>query len=368
MTKIHVNPKNGEPGECRAKKRCRFGADTPHFENTHEALAHYAETHNLEEFPAKNGVSQGAKILVQLEKMQKEITHLGELLDDFNEDRLPDNFTDEDYTNLRDSLFSKANLRDRLSATLNQLPWDDTDGKAYDDTITISSPKQRGLDDADNAVRKGFSNNEFRSKNILEEETYEFLDKASKLWISRLSTAEIKAVVRYNNSSDDYAEFVSSFVSSTGENEIEEDDEKYLQYFHSAMEKAPKTDRPFRVFSGLSHHRTKELNEQAETGAVTLNRVQSTSLNPAVINSFMDPSDWGEKGSGKSKDNTVFEFETNRIASMTAFHQHRQEVEILVGPGTFNVQKKLSEIVYDWGDKPEPFGRTSDNTFILTEA
>lgn len=41
MGKIHVNPNTGEPGRCDAQIQCRFGNNTPHFENEVDARKHF---------------------------------------------------------------------------------------------------------------------------------------------------------------------------------------------------------------------------------------------------------------------------------------------------------------------------------------
>lgn len=41
MAKYHINPETGRPNQCTAKVKCRFGADTQHFDSKDEARAGY---------------------------------------------------------------------------------------------------------------------------------------------------------------------------------------------------------------------------------------------------------------------------------------------------------------------------------------
>ena len=49
---FHVNPDTGKTGHCFAKKRCRFGADTPHYETREAAAEGYEASMKEQEIAA----------------------------------------------------------------------------------------------------------------------------------------------------------------------------------------------------------------------------------------------------------------------------------------------------------------------------
>lgn len=52
MADFHVNPDTGRTGYCFARKRCRFGADTPHYETREAAAAGYEASMKEQEIAA----------------------------------------------------------------------------------------------------------------------------------------------------------------------------------------------------------------------------------------------------------------------------------------------------------------------------
>jgi hypothetical protein len=49
MTNYHINPETGEPGICRATKKCRFGEMTAHYATADEARQAYEIQMQIEE-------------------------------------------------------------------------------------------------------------------------------------------------------------------------------------------------------------------------------------------------------------------------------------------------------------------------------
>jgi len=167
---------------------------------------------------------------------------------------------------------------------------------------------------------------------------------AGSLWISRLSTAEVKAVVLYSLEAREYATVMA------GERKATQEESNLIRHLHSAVAKAPLTERPFLCYAGISTQRQEGLREQGERGSITLNRVQSASLNPAQVNGFTH---WDDATS------LVLEVRTERLASLTPFNVHRGEMEVLLPPGSYRVVKKQEGNRYLW---PGGLGRTVGTT------
>ena len=150
---------------------------------------------------------------------------------------------------------------------------------------------------------------------------------------------------------------------------VEEMDPQYIKYFHSALEKAPKSTAPFVAYAGISRERCKAVREACSTGSLSLNRIQSASANPAQVNGFMFQSDW--KG---EPDDVALEFKIDRVASLSAFNVHKHEMELLVPPGEYKVTGEAKQVNYFWGQsdskraKGQKSGRVAETTYFLEPA
>lgn len=77
MAKYHVNPETGEPGECKAEIKCRFGSPEEHYTSPEAARKAFEENQplfplkKLEETPAQ--ILDRASTLVPGESLRKEL-------------------------------------------------------------------------------------------------------------------------------------------------------------------------------------------------------------------------------------------------------------------------------------------------------
>lgn len=340
----HVNPETGNPNVCRAKKRCPFGGETAHWTSAAEARTAYERQVELSGMRALRGLrlSKGARLLFALDRAQQDL--IAHTDGDYS-------YRGEAHERLRDD---KIALRNRLLQKIeHDLPWDPSDEPAYDDGETVVMETRR-FEGAER--RQGYSNDWFEPTEQ-EKEVYRELDAASAAWVKRLSTAEVKAVVLYNVDATKYAKAMAG--------EATEIEPEFVQYFHSALAKAPRTERPFVAYAGISRERCLAVRAQCEAGVLDLTRVQSASANPAQVNGFMFQSDWQGPN-----DETALEFELDRAASLSAFNVHKGEMELLVPPGTYSVTGKHHGVDYVWGRNAANEGsdsfRTSETTYQLS--
>jgi len=335
MAKYHLNPETGNPNLCRAKVKCRFGGESLHYSSMEEARAAFEDLSSKSYISgiSKARLSKGARVLVALDRAQRT------LLADYTaslED--PDGALSSDWQ-------TKVEVRDKLLRKLKEsLTWDNSDAPSYDPEEKVHLRENKFPEGVD---RHGYSNNDAITTPV-EEELYRELDTASGTWLKRLSTAEVKAVVQYNVSAREYAQVMA------GTREPTEDEVQMVKYLHSALEKAPRTDRPFYCYSGVTAKRQEAIREQGEAGIIELDRLQSASLNPAQVNGFTH---WEEEKS------VVLEMKIDRVASLTAFNVHRGEMEVLVPPGSYKVEKTFHNLKYLWS---KGSGRTAGTTFQAT--
>ena len=343
--KFHINPETGNPNRCRAKKRCPFGGESAHFATPAEAREDYERQVERSGVRALQGVrlSKGARLLFALDRAQTDLRAFLGSVDPYGQ-RSPEE------EKIR---WEKITHRNGLEERLRKLPWDSTDAPAYDstETVTLTTDTFKAAEDRD-----GYSNDWF-TPGEREERLYAQLDRASTVWLKRLSTAEVKAVLLYNLDAEEYAKAMSGEPAKI--------ESEQLKYFHSALAKAPRTAEPFRAYAGISRERVAAVREQCFTGQLTLERVQSASANPAQVNGFMFRSDWDGPN-----DETAVEFESRHVASLSAFNTHRGEMELLIPPGEYAVVATHSEVGYYWpglNRRGEKSGRVSDTTFVVKE-
>lgn len=351
--RYHVAPDANEATRCYAKKKCRYGFPLDDHPDTPAAALEWvnslrygevSETKHSKKPTANSAnerqLSEGGSLLLQLTDLTFKIS---EYSDSIYDDDGP--VAMEQYREL-ESIVSE---RDTLEEELRNLPWNENDAPRYDDTVELEF---QSLDvGSDPHKRQGVTNSIVQTKwDEQTSQTYEHLRNASREWVSRLSTAEIQAVWKYNKSSDGYSKMVIGEM---------EPDEQYLRNLHSALEKAPKLKKPLKVYAGVSGPRAMGTIEQGESGYVTLRRLQSSSVNPAIINSFMHPESHFDEERNKR---IALEFDVERCASLTAWSTHYQEMEVLVPPNHYQVVKRTEQVDYLWDGGS---GQTADYVYEL---
>lgn len=331
MAKYHISAA-GNPALCRASVRpCPLGPPEEHYGSAEEARAAFESAQAPFSKPEKKvkeseGVSLYRSIMEARARADEAYARRNAW---YAEHREPG--AKPPQAILDACAEARREVRE-LERELTALPWTADDGPSYSDEPLdfFTPPARRGR------VRKGYEN-DLSKLTPREEEAYEALDAASEVWLSRLSTAEVKALHAYVQDAQSYAESMAeshgtaaTFVNS-------------FKYLHSALEKAPRAKQAVTVYAGLSGPRVLETREAAEAGEFTMNRVQSTSLNPAMVNNFMRPSDYD------LEDHTALEIKTDRVASLTLFHL-REEMEILLPPQSYRVLTVESNVSYAYPD------------------
>lgn len=343
MSSYHVNPQTGNPNICRAKKKCPYGGPASHYPTKEEARAAFESEMGLSNMAHLHGrrLSRGAKILFALERAQQSLIHHDKVAGGFFH-------STPEVRARQDELILNRN---QLLRRLENLPWDDSDAPQWDDSVTVDLTTEEFTD----GDRLGYSN-DWWGAGAEETALYLQLDRASAEWASRLSTAEIRALVEYNKDADEYAKHMAGLESKL--------DPRVAQYMESAMAKAPRLSQPTVAYAGISRERVAALQAEAEgQGTVTLNRIQSASANPAQVNGFMFSADWE-----KPDDTVAVEFKIDRAASLAGFNVHRGEMELLVPSGSYRVVESYSGLTYYWGGsdgKEKRSGRTAMRTFVV---
>ena len=180
--RYHVNPETGNPNVCRAKLKCPYGGDSLHYDSkeaaraSFELSANYSQLHSF----SKEKMSRGARLLLALDRTQQVVARR---IQEAENEGTKWGIANEDRRALLDQ---RDKLRRRLE---DELPWDDSDGPTFDDSVKVSltTLSFSGAEDRDGYLNDAFTPDE---KAAL---MFEQLDKASGEWIKRLSTAEIKS-------------------------------------------------------------------------------------------------------------------------------------------------------------------------------
>lgn len=344
MARYHINPLTGNPTVCKAKIKCRFGGmEHDHYDSKEEAREAYERSAEISSLPALDSVrklSYGAKLLRAIDRTQAEIVEISLLKKETKS------------ANDCDAWYSKIERRDYLKRKVrHELPWDDTDAPSYDPNEEVEAFAPVEFDHS-NTPRRGYTNDVMgiSEKDPEGAKVYARMDHASSVWIKRLSTAEVKALVLYNGDAKAYSEIMA------GVREPTEDEKLMVKYLHSALEKAPKTKDPFVSYSGINEKRVEDLEEQLKTGTLTLTRLQSASVNPAQVNGFTH---------FKEELSVALEIRQTHLASLTAFNVHRGELELLIPPGRYEVRGVQRRVKYLW---PGDIGRTTARVYQIESA
>lgn len=228
--------------------------------------------------------------------------------------------------------------RNEFKTLIENAAWDHSDGPRFKDRpVTM-----KGFEFSNEEARIGLYDLEQTDETA---PYYATLSKVGDQWVSRLSTAELKALHLYKQDSTYYA---------MGESEPEE-----VEYLHSALKKAPKLSEPVTVYATLNSYRATAALAQLENGnELVLDRCQSTSLNPYVPVTFMDQS-------GDSPVVTV-EFKTKRAACVSGFGSYEHEMEVIVPPSRYRVTKVLRDVRYGAANPVAQSG-TAAYTLIVEE-
>lgn len=324
--KYHVNYDTGEPGICDAKVKCPFGASivVGHYENKADARAVYEEY-------MINPMSMGARAVIDQYKIHSELLAGKYAINDsegFN-DALKrrdayDYILEAEYEGeMRKNSLEPPVLKKEKAYALDVVPF-------TEDSTVI------GLDNSFEYVEEHMPGL-LKKSNI-----------ASTEWTKRLSDREVDAVRKYSGDSARYSKNMAAGVDN--------DDIKHL---HSALEKAPRIPNTH-VYSGLNMH-TRDMILGAikkEGNVFTVNKAISTSLNPAQINGFME-NNWDEEN---PDEHIALEIETNEGGVMNVISGSSEEMEVLLGPGKYELVKERKDVSFLWDEK---HGRTADRVLRL---
>lgn len=234
---------------------------------------------------------------------------------------------------IRQAKAARKEFYDKISDT----EWYDTDAPRYKDRpVTV-----KGLEFTATEPRIGLYNLEKTD----ELDAYQKpLHEASNQWLSRLSTAELKAVFNYKNDSTYYAMGVA--------------EKEEVSYLHSALEKAPKLKEPITVYSTVNEYKVDDVLLQLESGTLRFDKSQSSSINPYVASTFIDT--YGEKPV------VTLEFKTKSAAVASGLGSFEHEMEVIVPPGNYRVTKVLRDVQYGAANPVAQSG-TAAYTLIVEE-
>lgn len=304
-SRYHINPKTGNANVCRAK----FG-NCPYEVN--DFAEHYeskAEAQKVYEKQMENPVSEISRLIGIRGRTQQAIM---------------EEFTKNDTSPFGDSeQAARVKLRDAVENAIEKYTPTgiDDSGKLNNTSITVRAPKVVHTDDS----IIGFGND---VEEMLNEQPVLWSDmaKSGEQWIGNCSSDEAWSVFKYSCSSNEYAKTYS------------EKDNVFVKSLNKALEKAPKFSEPLTVFSGLScETRDLLLAQKPEIGSsISIDRVLSTSVNPAQANGFMrgDNVVDGKIVEGK---HIALEIIAEHGGVMSAVSRHQQEFEVLLPEGSYEV-------------------------------
>lgn len=304
-SRYHINPKTGNANVCRAKfGNCPYEVNdfAEHYESKAEAQRAY-------EKQMTNPVSEISRLIGIRGRTQQAIM---------------EEFTKNDTSPFGDSeQAARVKLRDAVENAIEKyIPTGiDDSGKLNNTSTTVRAPKVVHTDDS----IIGFGNDVEEMLNE-QPELWNDMAKSGEQWIGNCSSDEAWSVFKYSCSSDEYAQTYS------------EKDDVFVKNLNKALEKAPKFSEPLTVYSGLSH-RTRDLvlSQNPSVGStVKINRVLSTSVNPAQANGFMrgDNVVDGKIVEGK---HVALEIIAEHGGVMSAVSRHQQEFEVLLPEGSYEV-------------------------------
>lgn len=314
--------KNG-PEKCPATIQCRLsnldGSAQEHGNSARDAQLLYEL--NNEEFlvPKRDnsltnaGLSQGGETVLEFSRAMRASNEL-------RDNRSA--YTDEEYKEVL-KLVKQRELKARseFNKVCADYPYLDDPEPDYVPRSTMPTPWTPFV--AGDETRYGLGHD---SMGVPISETQAQLYEISEEWAKRLTTNEVVALHKYSVDSLSYAKMVDGSRRR---------DHFYLKSLESALAKAPQVETPVRVYGGISYSRANDVQDQSESGTLTLTRIQSTSLNPSIAAEFM-----------AMPQGVMTEFETKTVPSLAAFSYHHDELEVIVPPGAYMVQETHENISY----------------------
>lgn len=305
MSRYHINPKTGNANICRANfGNCPYEKDdfAEHYDTKQEAQKAY-EKH------MENPISEISRLIGVRSRTHQTI------MKEFVENSTSP-FSDPKQASL-------ISLRNRIENFFdNYVPNGvDDSGKFNKNPVNIRTPR---VVHTDNSII-GFGNDVEETMKE-QPELWNDMAQAGEQWIGNCSSDEAWSIFKYSCSSDEYAQTYS------------EKDEVFVKNLNNALNKSPKFREPLTVFSGLSYEtRDLVLAQDPQVGStIKIDRVLSTSVNPAQANGFMrgDNVVDGKIVEGK---HVALEIIAEHGGVMSAVSRHQQEFEVLLPEGSYEV-------------------------------
>lgn len=319
--RYHINPKTGNANLCRAD----YG-NCPYEKNNFEE--HYATKQDAQkayETRMANPISENSRLMKIRGKVQQTIMN-----------RLMDHSGSTAFLSKDKEHISSVYLRNRIDDFLDSYSPTGVDdsGRLNNTSTTIKSPK---ISYTDNAIVGFEAMYEDISKDY--PELLNDMNNAGEKWIDNCSSDEAWAVYKYSCDSTEYAETYS------------QNDNVFAENLNNALNKAPKFSEPLTVFSGLSYQTRDLIMKQnpAVGSVVNIDRVLSTSVNPAQANGFMR-GDFLSDGKIVEGKNVALKIIANRGGAMSSISRHQDEFEILLPKSDYEVVEIEQNKELMWGE------------------
>lgn len=328
MSKFHINPDSGNVAICRAQNfNCPYQKELQqHYSTKKDAEKAYED---MMERP----ISEVSQLIQQRNMAQKIIVEMSKLYGYGND--LPPVY--KEYCDKRNSIDKK--LKSFSEGHEDLL---DNDGYEYENsTIKLESLPDIDYDDFS---RVGFSpyNDDKNMENL--KSFWDSVNNASQKWLKNLSSEEALSVYEYGINTVKYKQ---SFIDGKNNHEI-----------HKALKKAPKFEETT-VYSGLGVYMRDTILKNVHEGKTTIHipHIVSTSLNPAIVNSFMQES-------LELSDLVSLEIRTEHGGVMTEISKFSEEAEMILPPGHYEILEERKNVSYYWSDKLDS-RRVANRTFIV---
>lgn len=319
--RYHINPETGNANLCRAD----FG-NCPYEKNNFEE--HYATKQDAQKAYEKrmeNPVSENSRLMKTRGKIQQAIVN-----------RLMDHSGSTAFLSKDKEHISSVHLRNRIDDFLSSYSPTGVDDSGRLDTtpLTIRAPKVSYTDNAIVGFEGVYEDIHKDYPELLND-----MNNAGEKWIDNCSSDEAWAVYKYSCDSTEYAETYS------------QNDNVFAENLNNALTKAPKFSEPLTVFSGLSYQTRDLVMEQNPTvgSVVNIDRVLSTSVNPAQANGFMrgDFLSNGEIVDGKK---VALKIIADRGGAMSSVSRHQDELEVLLPKSDYEVVEIEQNKELMWGE------------------
>lgn len=324
--RYHTNPQTGNANICRAKfGNCPYEREdfAEHYDTKEDAQKAY-------EKQMENPVSEISRLIGIRGRAHQAI------MEEFTKNGTSP-FGDTEQA-------ARVKLRNAVEDAIEKYTPTGVDdsGKIDNKPVKIRAPKVVHTDDS----IIGFGNDVEEMMNE-QPELWNDMAKSGEQWIGNCSSDEAWSIFKYSCSSDEYAKTYS------------EKDDVFVKYLNNALNKAPRFNEPLTVFSGLSYEtRDLLLAQNLKIGSeIKIDRVLSTSVNPAQANGFMRGNNFvdGKIVEGK---NVALEIITDSGGVMSSVSRHQHEFEVLLPEGSYEVVGTEENKELKWG--AERGGITAD--------